>query len=251
MDTNEYRISFFKPTTTHARINRNLTVVLVIIWIIAVFGFQGLLKVIEKPTPEPILKEFNAVWGDVEHKTDDKEKLKNFGVIVMNVMSKPYIKPDDKAILKDVFGKVVFQLIPEEGQNDFAAKIASFQALEKEITSLSDQTYTKLKNEITETVSSTLSLDSKQIAGRYVPFLFDEQPVKSDETSMSALPGIMNLYLTHNRSFLTDAKFLGFPFHYFYTAVLLLIIFVFLCWLYCKLTDKTHLKHEVIEQHDN
>ena len=47
----------------------------------------------------------------------------------------------------------------------------------------------------------------------------------------------MGLYLVHNRSVLTDTKFLGFPFHYFYTAVFLLILFVGLCWLYCVRTD--------------
>ncbi len=251
MDTNEYRISFFKPTTKHARINRNLTVVLVIIWAVAVFGFQGLLRIIEKPTPEPILKEFNAVWQDIENNTASQEKMKEFGTIVLNVMSKPFIKPDDKAVLRDVFGGVVFQLTPEAEQNSLASKIATFQKMENTITSLSDKAYISLKNEIITDVSIVLSLDSKQLAGNFAPFMFDAQPKEFDKTNMSALPGIMNLYLTHNQSFLTDAKFLGFPFHYFYTAVLLLIIFVFLCWLYCKLTDRMHLKLEVTEQHNN
>lgn len=52
----------------------------------------------------------------------------------------------------------------------------------------------------------------------------------------------MKLYMTHNQSVLTNAKFLGFPFHYFYTAVFLLILFVFLCWLYCVITDRVNIK---------
>ena len=55
----------------------------------------------------------------------------------------------------------------------------------------------------------------------------------------------MGLYLIHNRSVLTDTKFLGFPFHYFYTAVFLLILFVGLCWLYCIRTDMFHKKYGI------
>ena len=50
---NDYHISFFKPTTDIARLNRNIVVFLVCIWTVAIFGFQIALKVFEKPTPEP------------------------------------------------------------------------------------------------------------------------------------------------------------------------------------------------------
>ncbi len=250
MDTNDYKISFFKPTTEHARINRNLTIILVIIWAVAVFGFQSVLKIIETPTPEPLLKEFNTVWEQVDGLSGGEEELKTLGTVVLKALSKPFIKPADKAKLKDVFGGIVFKLTPEANKIALAGKVGKFQKLEETITSLSDKEYTGVKTELVNDVSSTLSIDEQEITKNYAPFMFDKQPKEMDEASMAALPGIMNLYLTHNRSFLTDAKFLGFPFHYFYTAVLLLIIFVFLCWLYCKRTDSTHLKHEVVEQHD-
>jgi putative solute:sodium symporter small subunit len=57
------------------------------------------------------------------------------------------------------------------------------------------------------------------------------------EEHKKALPGIMDLYLVHNRSVLTDTRFLGFPFHYWYSAQFLLILFVGLCWLFCYMTD--------------
>jgi len=56
------------------------------------------------------------------------------------------------------------------------------------------------------------------------------------------LPAIMSLYLTHNQSVLTDTQFLGFPFHYFYTSVFLLVLFVALCWVYCFIIDRMHSK---------
>jgi len=55
----------------------------------------------------------------------------------------------------------------------------------------------------------------------------------------------MGLYLFHNRSVLTDSKFLGFPFHYFYTAVFLLMLFVGLCLLYCLRTDLFNKKYGI------
>jgi uncharacterized membrane protein YhdT len=250
METNDYRISFFKPTTVHARINRNLTIVLVVIWAVAVFGFQGLLKIIEKPTPEPILNEFNMVWNDVKHEKAEKETMQHFGNVLLKVMNKPFIKPADELVLKDIFGSVVIGLAPDTMQQKLVKKVKSFQQLEETITSLSNEAYTKLKKEIKNEVSYLLNIKEGQFVGQYIAFRFDKTPAEVSQNSMDALPGIMELYLTHNRSFLTDAIFMGFPFHYFYTAVLLLIIFVFLCWLYCKRTDSTHLKHEVIEKHD-
>jgi hypothetical protein len=50
--SDDYHISFFKPTTPQAVANRNMVVWLVVIWFFAIFGFQILLKVVEKPTPE-------------------------------------------------------------------------------------------------------------------------------------------------------------------------------------------------------
>jgi putative solute:sodium symporter small subunit len=66
-----------------------------------------------------------------------------------------------------------------------------------------------------------------------------------EDSERAQLTGIMGLYLIHNRSALTDAKFLGFPFHYFYTAVFLLILFVGLCWLYCVRTDMYNKKYGI------
>ena len=59
------------------------------------------------------------------------------------------------------------------------------------------------------------------------------------------LPQIMDKYLIHNRSFLTDSKFLGFPFHYFYTAVFLLILFVGLCYAYAKQIENLNKRYGI------
>jgi putative solute:sodium symporter small subunit len=59
------------------------------------------------------------------------------------------------------------------------------------------------------------------------------------------IPEIMQLYLVHNRSVLTDARFLGFPFHYWYTAQFLLILFVGLCIIYASFIDRLHKKYNI------
>jgi putative solute:sodium symporter small subunit len=73
-----------------------------------------------------------------------------------------------------------------------------------------------------------------------------ENPSLSAE-SIKALPEIMKLYLIHNQSFLTDFKFLGFPFHYWYTAQFLLILFVVLCLIYAVTIDKINKEYNVVE----
>ena len=74
-----------------------------------------------------------------------------------------------------------------------------------------------------------------------------ESSALSDE-SKQALPEIMELYLIHNQSFLTDFKFLGFPFHYWYTAQFLLILFVLLCLYYAVSIDRMNEEYEFVEE---
>jgi putative solute:sodium symporter small subunit len=74
-----------------------------------------------------------------------------------------------------------------------------------------------------------------------------ENTGKLTSETINSLPGIMKKYLIHNQSFLTDFKFLGFPFHYFYTAIFLLILFVGLCWLYCVKADSLNAKLGIVD----
>jgi putative solute:sodium symporter small subunit len=74
-----------------------------------------------------------------------------------------------------------------------------------------------------------------------------EDPSLNAELKES-LPEIMKLYLTHNQSFLTDFKFFGFPFHYWYTAQFLLILFVVLCLIYAVMIEKINKRHEIVEE---
>ena len=66
-NNNDYHISFFKPTTERARFNRNIVILLVCIWVVAIFGFQILLRIMQKPTPEEAYVQFENIWDNVKN----------------------------------------------------------------------------------------------------------------------------------------------------------------------------------------
>ena len=60
--TDQYNFSIFSPRNLHGRKNRNVIFTMLVIWAVAVFGFQALLRAIEKPTPEKTLTVFESEW---------------------------------------------------------------------------------------------------------------------------------------------------------------------------------------------
>lgn len=50
------------------------------------------------------------------------------------------------------------------------------------------------------------------------------------------------------KSFLTEMRFLGFPFHYFYMAEFCIALFIAQCWWYCKFSDDLEAKHGKAEK---
>ena len=71
--------------------------------------------------------------------------------------------------------------------------------------------------------------------------------IEEGDVSMvsSEIPAIMSRNLIHNQSILTDTIILGFPFHYFYSALFLLVLFVTICVVYCRAIDKVMAKYEL------
>ena len=116
------------------------------------------------------------------------------------------------------------------------------------ITSISNEEYILLKTAISNNLSSTLDLSPYDVRRKMIPFGIQSEGVEMiTEETKNSLPGVMEKYLIHNQSVLTDLRFLGFPFHYFYTAVFLLILFVGLCWIYCVRTDAMNKKLEIAD----
>lgn len=246
--SDEYHISFFKPTTPQATANRNMVLWLVLIWFFAIFGFHTLLWIIEKPTPEPAYTAFQNVWDEVKSQKADQTQLQKFGQSTLSVLGKVAITPADRAILDNALSNTVYQLSDEAAKTGLVEKVKDFEALKNGIEDISDQDYIKSKKAISAELSPLLKLSALDIRSKILPLELTSGNMDNlTAETKENLPGIMKKYLVHNQSFLTDFKFLGFPFHYFYTAVFLLILFVGLCWLYCVKTDSLNAKLNVID----
>jgi putative solute:sodium symporter small subunit len=236
---NGYHISFFKPTTEQARFNRNLVIWLTSIWFIAIFGFQIALRVLEQPTPEPSFIAFENSWEQVKSGGASADDLRSFGAAALSVLGKVAIEEDERALLASSMSWSFFALVPDAQRSSMLEEVASLEALRSGITDITNPEYLEAKRALLRSATPVFGLDLTDPRNELIPVELTTKNIAalSDE-AISNLPGIMQKYMVHNQSFLTDAKFLGFPFHYFYSAVFLLILFVGLCWLYCVRADR-------------
>jgi len=218
MPESQFDVNFFKPRAEHARTNMKVVTSMLVLWAVAVFGFQVLLIFTCKPKSEDALAAFEASWPKVQDQTATREETQAFARATLMVLGKNIILKDaDRAVLKNALSAAVKGLDPEAAASDAAAEAIGLGA----------DGFDPLLKDIL--ASSLVPVESARVGAE------DQQ----------ALPRIMSFYLTHNRSDLTDTTFLGFPFHYWYTAQFLLILFVGLCWLFCFLTDRLNRKHNL------
>lgn len=221
-------VSFFNPQSPFAKDNKRLITILALIWAVAVFGFQILLILFQSPTPEPIHGEFKKVWAQVESGKATAAEHQTFARATLRVLGKNIaVKPDHKAALKSALSATVVSLLPANEKAAFAKAAAEADkskavAMATKAIGLQDKGFDRLMRELLPT-SLVASADLASAKG--------------------AIPGIMDLYLIHNQSFLTDFNFMGFPFHYWFTGQFLLIMFVLLCLAYAKLIDRVMIKH--------
>ncbi len=245
---NDYHISFFKPTTVQAKWNRNLAIKLILIWAVAVFGFHFLLRAIEKPTPEESYVKYEMVWENILAENASVEEMQIFAHSSLSVIGKVFIKPEYKTALNNAVSWTAFQLADSSQKELLIDKTKEFEKLKEEVTSISDPTYLNAKNSLSQVASSILGLQNSDPRILIVSFsLVSTEMELFKAENKDVIPTIMSTYLIHNQSFLTDFKFLGFPFHYFYSAIFLLVLFVFLCWLYCYRVDKMNVKLDIEE----
>lgn len=242
MDKNEaitlekdYNISFFKPTTQVAKFNRNLILVLFSIWAVAIFGFQIWLKVIETPTPEIAYTQYQSVWDNIASGNANTNEKQVFIKSALSVLGKVTLTANDRAILNSSVSKLTLELVPEAEKNTFLEKIKAFK-----FQKYGDLNYLKLKKDLGKTASVYIGVENFSLEGRLIPL--ELAAASSNNINFEKIEAVMSKYLIHNQSYLTDFIFLGFPFHYFYTAVFLLILFVVLCLYYCIATDRAMTK---------
>jgi len=245
VEKKDYNMSFFKPTTAFSRTNRNLVITLVLIWAIAIFGFQVLLRVVQKPTPEPALAIFEKAWSNIENGNPTTEDKIDFASSVLSVLGKSTLvsTPKKQMVLINAISWVVYDLTPDIEKEGLIVSVDGFNAIRGNISSLDDEEYLIAKNNIISKVAPLINEKEYSLKAKLLPFVLDtEGMLEFSSENKEEILGVMKLYLTHNRSFLTDTIFLGFPFHYFYTAIFLLVLFVVLCWIYSFVIDRVHSK---------
>jgi len=250
-----YNFSLFLPRNLHGRKNRNVILTMLVIWTVAVFGFQFLLRAIEKPTPEKSLTVYETIWpltattsiGEIDYKS-----LLNSLVLVKG---KNTVKPEDQKILAAAISTITFSVIPDDIRSAVLSEVKEINTLKSQLPGAKDQQFLNIKssilekgNRIAEITSAYSGFKSGSLEQKiFINSLSDTYPALLSDMSLSALQQIMKLYLTHNQSVLTDTKFLGFPFHYFYTAVFLLILFICLCIIYNILVERRLEKEGIVE----
>jgi uncharacterized membrane protein len=252
--SDQYNFSIFAPRNLHGRKNRNVIFTMLLIWAVAVFGFQILLRVIEKPTPEKALGMFESAWPSVLINNTAAD-YKTFLTSLVLVKGKNIVTPQDQSILNEAISSVTFRIIPENEKNQIIGILSELQTLKNDLNTAKDEKYLALKISITDKknlISVLIEPYSGFITGGLEANILTSSlqlkyPESLNDSVFSGLPEIMKLYLTHNQSKLTDTKFLGFPFHYFYTAVFLLIMFIILCIVYNKLIEWRLEKQGIVE----
>ncbi len=224
-------ISFFRPHSPFAKDNFKLTIILVAIWALAVFGFQFLLIALQTPTPEPAYHEYTRVWGDLEAGKATEEQSRTFSRSLLSVLGKNVVvRPEHRAPLGEALSATVLGMLNDADQAAFSASVAGENkseavALAIGAIGLEDHGFDKIKRAL-------LPSSLVPVAGTTL----------SAEV-LAKIPEVMDRYLIHNRSALTDFTFMGFPFHYWYTSQFLLILFIVLCFVYSKVITVIMVKH--------
>ncbi|MGM0650978.1 MAG: sodium/substrate symporter small subunit [Bacteroidota bacterium] len=242
----EYRTSFFKPTNQQTRANRNMVLWLLLIWVLAVFGFHIVLKLIEEPVPEPALLTYESVKDEVYQGTAGMETYREYAGVQLQVLSKVFISPDDHSRLREAFNWAVFKIADGEQANRLRSEISRFEKIESETTDILEEDYKQAKADLRAVAVPVLGLDKNDVRTRILPLeLTSDYTENFSDDQIATLEAILDKYLIHNESVLTRTKILGFPFHYFYTAVFLLVLFVVLCLIYCLRTDVLNKKYGI------
>ncbi len=231
LEEKDYNISFFKPTTPLAKFNRNLILGLFSVWAVSIFGFQIWLRIIEKPTPEKAYKQYEMVWENIKTEKASIAEKQVYIQSALSVLGKVTLKENDRFFLNSSVNKLTNELVPDSEKNSFETKLNAFKDKE-----FGDEGYQDLKNDLSITIAQYIGVEAYSLEAKLIPL--ELVAAQSSKINIAEIEAVMSKYLIHNQSYLTDFIFLGFPFHYFYTSVYLLLLFVGLCLYYCIATDR-------------
>jgi len=226
-ESKSYDVNFFKPSTPFLKENIRAIVIALVIWGVATYGFQILLKIVETPTPEASYVAYQQVapkLADGSASAEDKVTAANLYLAVLG-KSAALLKNEP---LKAAFTSTVYNILPGSERQKLV-EVAAQVVEDKKV----DVGF------INEAIGIT---DNKAMMA-VVPYALT---AVSPDNMVMADPGLkptLDKFLIHNQSFLTDTIVLGFPFHYLYTALILLTLFVLICLIYCQVIDRLMKKY--------
>lgn len=251
---NDYSFSLFKPLSKYGKSNRNLIIILVSVWFVAIFGFQVLLLIFQKPTPEQALIDFNSVASKVQSGAATHEDLQVFVNSTLMVSGKSMVKPHDKAAVDKALSWAVYSMLSDSVVNVVTGNVAALKEVRAAMATAKDAEFialqkkqNELKNAINLAVLPVTGADVTGLKPELMPYALVAENTGLSESDWAALQHSMNFYLTHYQSFLTDTRFLGFPFHYFYSSEFLLFLFVGICLFYSIRINQLQKKYAVQE----
>jgi putative solute:sodium symporter small subunit len=251
----DYNFSLFKPVSQYGRKNRNLILTLLTIWFVAIFGFQLLLLIVEKPTPEKTLITFESVWENVKTGNATDLEKKDFVNSLVAVAGKSSVKPENRIVLVNAITWSVFDMAGDSDKVILSGKIKELLTIKEKLPKATDAEFAlmqsdliRIKAAINSIANEKTGIDPTNNKDAILPYSLNAEDKGLSAADVEALPKIMKLYLTHNQSFLTDMKILGFPFHYFYTAEFLLILFVGMCLFYSIRVTQLQKKFSIKEE---
>ena len=121
---------------------------MLLVWAVAVFGFQILLRIIEKPTPEKALADFNSVWPDAtvrDLKTVNYQTLLNSLILVKG---KNMVNTDDQMILNKAISTITFSVAPDSLKSKMLSEISEIKELKSKIALSDGQEFLDIKSSI-------------------------------------------------------------------------------------------------------
>ena len=223
-----------------------MVVQLVLVWAVAIFGFQILLKILEKPTPEPAYIVYETYWDDIQAGNMEVANLRNVSQSALSVLGKGTIDQGHRQALDNAVSWMAYNIADTVQRQRLIVAVKEFEDVASVTLDISDDVYVGKKDLLIPVLLEIFDIHPNDIRGKIAALEVKSSLMESfDADSREIFEEAMGLYLIHNRSVLTDAKFLGFPFHYFYTAVFLLILFVGLTWLYCVRIDMFNKKYGI------
>jgi len=221
-EAKSYNVNFFKPSTPFLKANIRAIVIGLVIWGVATYGFQVLLYVMETPTPEAVYVAFQQAApkvADGSATAEEKAAVANtylalLGKSAANLKNEP---------LKVAFTSTVYDLLTDAEKTTLMT-VAAQAATDKKVN--------------VDFINTALGITNNKAMMAAVPYGLTAITPDTLAVTDPALTPLMDKFFVHNQSVLTDTIVLGFPFHYLYTALFLLTLFVVICLVYCQVIDK-------------